>query len=80
MNEIKLKPCPFCGGEAKMKYRYSRQQQKVVRQAVVQCKRCGCRTVTYRQLAYQSWKKVEEQAEEAWNRREQNECSNGEMV
>ena len=69
MSEIKLKPCPFGSGEAKMKHGYPRQQQKGMRQAVVQCKRCGCRTVTYRQLAYQSWKEVDEQAAEVWNRR-----------
>lgn len=69
MSEIKLKPCPFCGGEAKMKHGYPGQQRKGMRQAVVQCKKCSCRTVTYRQLAYQSWKEVDEQAAEVWNRR-----------
>ena len=62
MREIKLKPCPFCGGEAKMKHGYPGQQRKGIRQSVVQCKKCGCRTVTYRQAAYQPWKEVDEQA------------------
>lgn len=69
MADIKLKPCPFCGGEAKMKHGYPSQQRAGMRQAVVQCKSCGCRTVTYRQLPYQPWKKVDEQAIFVWNRR-----------
>lgn len=68
--EIKLRPCPFCGGEAKMKHGFPGQQQKGARQAVVQCKRCGCRTVTFRQSAYERWSDVDEQAAERWNRRE----------
>lgn len=67
--EIKLKPCPFCGVEAKIKHAFPGQQQKRMRQAVVQCKSCGCRTVTLRQLAYERWSDVDEQAAEAWNRR-----------
>ena len=69
LEEIKLKPCPFCGGEAKMKHGFPGQQKKGVRQAVVQCKSCGCRTVTYRQLPYQSYTEVDEQAANTWNRR-----------
>ncbi|HJC91953.1 MAG TPA: Lar family restriction alleviation protein [Candidatus Mediterraneibacter excrementigallinarum] len=70
MSGTKLKSCPFCGGEAKMKHGYPGQQRKGIRQSVVQCKKCGCRTVTYRQAAYQPWKEVDEQAAEVWNRRE----------
>ena len=33
MSEIKLKPCPFCGGEAKMKHGYPGQQRKGIRQS-----------------------------------------------
>ena len=38
MADIELKPCPFCGGEAKMKHGYPGQQRAGIRQAVVQCK------------------------------------------
>ena len=69
MSEIELKPCPFCGGEAKMKHGFPRHQQKGIRQSVVQCKSCGCMTVTFSQLAYERWSDVDEQAAEAWNRR-----------
>lgn len=33
------------------------------------CPFCGCRTVTFKQLAYERWSDVDEQAAEAWNRR-----------
>ena len=37
MSEIKLKPCPFCGGEAKMKItKYGG--------SYVMCNKCYCRT------------------------------------
>ena len=64
-----LKPCPFCGGEAKMKHGYPGKQCKSLRQAFVQCVKCGCRTVTYKQLAYQAWSDVDRHAAEVWNRR-----------
>ena len=64
-----LKPCPFCGGKARMKHGYPGKQRKGMRQAVVQCEMCGCRTVTYQQLAYQAWRDVDMHAAEVWNRR-----------
>ncbi len=69
MREIKLKRCPFCGGVARMKHGFPGQQIKGMRQSVVQCKNCGCRTVTYRQAAYERWSDVDEQAAKAWNKR-----------
>ena len=64
-----LKPCPFCGGKARMKHGFPARQRKGQRQAVVQCENCKCRTITYTQLPYQAWKDVDRLAEEAWNRR-----------
>lgn len=37
MSEIRLKPCPFCGGEAKVEY--------VGNKVYIRCKPCGARTV-----------------------------------
>ena len=38
-----LKPCPFCGGEAKLKHGYRRKGEKFGNKAYVQCKKCGCK-------------------------------------
>ena len=37
MSEIKLKPCPFCNGEAVI---------HVAKGVCVICKKCGCRTIS----------------------------------
>lgn len=66
---MELKPCPFCGGEAKLKHGFPGRQRQGMRQATVQCKICGCRTVTYRQFAYEPWKEVDEHAIFVWNSR-----------
>ena len=55
MAEIKLKPCPFCGGEAEVIAHNKFQFYKVV------CKHCKAQ-------GYQFFPN-EEQATEAWNRR-----------
>lgn len=70
--ENKLLPCPFCGGEAKFKKGFPSKQIAHCRQAVVQCKNCGCRTVTIRQTAMEKWEDVDRHAIEAWNRRATN--------
>ena len=64
-----LKPCPFCGGEARLKHGYPNRQCKSLRQSLVQCNVCKCRTVTYKQFPYQAWSDVDRIAIEAWNRR-----------
>ena len=68
MSEIKLKPCPFCGGEAEFvlgeEYREEHKQSK----DWIQCSSCGIETPYF---------DTPEKAAEAWNRREgeQNESS-----
>lgn len=58
MDEIKLKPCPFCGGkgveilEAENKYLYYRY--------MAQCQKCGANAKLGR---------TKEEARKAWNRR-----------
>lgn len=73
MSEIKLKPCPFCGGEAKLSKFTMRESVKdqhgifpgkeypVCR---VVCTSCGTRTAQW---------DSEEEAIAAWNRRDGNE-------
>ena len=60
MQETELKPCPFCGGEARL-------QRKVVGYYVI-CKKCGCRTPYY-QYQYAPIEVKKQEAIEAWNRR-----------
>lgn len=49
----KLKPCPFCGGKAKV--------QRYPHNYSVYCTKCGARTILF--------KPTEKEAFEAWNRR-----------
>ena len=65
LSEIKLKPCPFCSGEAEAMY-----APNDINRWGVQCKRCGCTVEVC------DWKGVEdtrENAIKAWNRRTENE-------
>jgi len=66
MLKYTLKPCPFCGGEAKLVSRLNPRalDYGTNRQATheVRCGQCGVRTLTY------DWFK--RKAVEAWNRRE----------
>lgn len=64
-----LLPCPCCGGEAKFKKGFPSKQIAHCRQAVVQCKRCGVRTVTHRQLPMERWQDVDKAAISEWNTR-----------
>lgn len=62
-----LLPCAHCGGEAKFKRGFPSRQIAHCRQAVVQCKKCGVRTVTHRQLPMERWQDVDRAAIEEWN-------------
>lgn len=52
----KLKPCPFCGGEAESKELWNRDYE-------IECKKCGARSGEYLKEKY---------AIENWNRRVDN--------
>lgn len=66
MTEQKLKPCPFCGGEA-----YARfvKDKGAFGYTSVECKKCGA--VPYVHMAYNNLSKEEAVmgVVEAWNRR-----------
>ena len=68
MPELEL--CPFCGGVAKLKFGKPCQQKQNRRQAFVQCTKCGAKSQTVFQLAYQSWEDTKRYAVALWNRRE----------
>ena len=61
MAEIKLKTCPFCGGEAKaFKHKKTMASFGTLFSYEVECAHCFCRTGLY---------PSEEKAVNAWNRR-----------
>lgn len=62
--KISLKPCPFCGGEARL-----RKHQRLEQTWYVQCNDCGIRTKNYTQCAYESWKTAMNAPVHIWNRR-----------
>lgn len=62
--KISLKPCPFCGGEARL-----RKHQKLEQTWYVQCKNCGVRTANSAQMPYQSWKDAMKYPVNQWNAR-----------
>lgn len=64
VSEIEIKPCPFCGGEARLK-----KHNKLEQTWYVQCHDCGIRTPNSSQAAYQPWKQARDYPILQWNRR-----------
>lgn len=60
MSEIKLKPCPFCGGEAKVGYAINDYNRWGV-----SCNTCGCVV----EVGFGDYEDTMEEAVKAWNRR-----------
>ena len=63
MTDIKLKPCPFCGGVAKV---YHEKNHGGIDGSVVRCERCGAKA-EWKRLSYDC--ACDYGAVEAWNRR-----------
>lgn len=72
MSEIKLKPCPFCGGQAEL-YSTKRDKRKVLgiyhMIATIKCKSCPAEI----KQAGQDNDRAFKNAAELWNRRADNE-------
>lgn len=64
MPEIKLKPCPFCGGKAK--YIYGIAKTVIAKTVAVTC--CKCKT-TSDNFEISFFVSAAEEAANAWNRR-----------
>lgn len=65
MSEIKLKPCPFCGGEAILK-------RDRIGLYCVKCTNCGCMTTFQFDLG-EGEEVSKRKAADIWNRRADNE-------
>lgn len=68
MNNEKLKPCPFCGGEAELQYG-GRGDRESAGMSFVRCK--GCCAIGKKFEVSRKYSSDEE-AIEAWNRRADN--------
>ena len=68
----KLKSCPFCGGEAKLKHGFPSQQGHNRRSAFIQCKKCMAKSKTRYKLEFESIEENDRLVVKAWNRRTDN--------
>jgi len=66
---MELKPCPFCGGKAKIQLWWPAAQKANKKTIFIMCKSCGCKTQTVYQVPYMAWDDCKRYAIEAWNRR-----------
>lgn len=65
-----LKACPFCGGKARLKKGFPYQQRpNHLKMALIQCRKCGCRTPLVYQQPYQAWEDCLKYLVEKWNTR-----------
>lgn len=63
MNNKKLLPCPFCGGEAEIIINKSSQGQT----SMIKCSKCSCRKSLLKHPTYEG--DIESDAIESWNKR-----------
>ena len=53
-NDIRILPCPFCGGEAELIQKTNGYTSgKITNQYIVECEECGIHTKTYESKIYQ---------------------------
>lgn len=62
--KLNIKPCPFCGGEARLK-----KHNKLEQTWYVQCHDCGIRTPNSSQCAFQPWEEARDYPISQWNNR-----------
>lgn len=60
MNNTELKPCPFCNGEAKMRYC---ENEYIIPFYFVSCSECGCKQASsiHKESVIESWNRRAEQ-------------------
>lgn len=67
MSDIKLKPCPFCGGEATILATHLSPHTDAPMDFAVQCRLCCASTIRYRakkQYAIDDWNRRVESSED----------------
>lgn len=69
LNEYRLKPCPFCGGEGYLAYSSFNDSCDIV--ATIVCKNCGAEAegFEYQEFDEKGWNEAKIKARQAWNRR-----------
>ena len=66
---IIIKPCPFCGGNARLKKGFPSTQGKAASQALIQCEKCGCRTKIFARAPMEPQRDNELSCINTWNKR-----------
>ena len=70
MQEIKLKPCPFCGGIPKLEHKDEMWDSQIYRATYIQCEVCRAKTKEVWNTHYNDKpNEREKEVIEAWNRR-----------
>lgn len=69
MNELELKPCPFCGGEAELCKSYGSDDKVYYHTAYVRCSRCHAKTKTVITDGYYGTTSTTRDVINDWNRR-----------
>lgn len=70
--EYKLKPCPFCGGEAVLKESRQPDGNCSYKCAIIKCQSCGCNTGYYTIDGYYGATTTIQDTVNAWNKRDEN--------
>ena len=64
---IELKPCPKCGGKAKLRRGFPNLGNAKVRFAMVQCLECNYKTPTLKPKGHESNESLKKRVIDIWN-------------
>lgn len=69
MNDLKLKPCPFCGGEAVLVRENKSNEGYLYDLAAIKCRSCACNSGTYLIDTRANTEAAIQRLINAWNKR-----------